>query len=335
MSWTVLITARAYHDVGGPAQELFRSHGCQVVVPEDFGPLSPETLAARLEGVDAVLCSPDPYSRELFQSPQGSRLKIISRWGVGYDSIDVPAATDAGIVVAYTPGLLDEAVADYAFALLLTLARNTAIVHPAMKAGRWEVAWGTDVFGKTFGIVGCGRIGHAVARRAAGFGMRILAHDLYESPEAKALGVEYVSFDTLLEQSDIVSLHAALTPENHGMMNAAAFRKMKSDALFVNTARGAHVDEAALAQALKEGWIGGAAVDAFVEEPLPEGHPFFDAPRLILSPHQASSSRETGARISRQAAQAIIDLMHGKAPELVVNREVLDAPNLRADLKTQ
>ena len=333
MSWKVLITARAFGVVGKPACDLLEANGCELIIPDRFGPLAPEVLSRAIEGKDAVLCSPDPYTEVLMQSPEAAQLKIISRWGVGYDSIDVPAATRAGIVVGYTPGLLDEAVADYAFALLLTAARHTADVHSDMKAGIWKVAWGCDIGGKTLGIVGCGRIGQAVARRAKGFGMRILCYDVFENPAAKELGVEYVSFENLLAESDFVTMHAALTPENHGMMGEKEFRQMKSDSLFINTARGAHVDEPALARALNEGWIGGAAVDAYVEEPLPSEHPFRSAKNLVMSPHQASSTRETGERISSKAAQAIVDLMHGKAPELVVNREVLDSPSLRATLK--
>ena len=333
MSWKVLVTARAFDVVGKPACELLKANGCDPIVPQQFGPLAPDVLRREIKGMDAVLCSPDPYTEALMQSPEAADLKIISRWGVGYDSIDIPAATRSGIVVGFTPGLLDEAVADYAFALLLTAARHTADVHSDMKAGIWKVAWGCDVSGKTLGIVGCGRIGLAVARRAVGFGMRILCYDVFQNPAAKALGVEYVSFDELLANSDFVTLHAALTPENHGMMGENEFRQMKPDSLFINTARGAHVDEPALARALNEGWIGGAAVDAYVDEPLPSDHPFRSAKNLVMSPHQASSTRETGERISSKAAQAIVDLMHGKAPELVVNREVFDSPSLRATLK--
>lgn len=332
MSWKVLITARAFGDVGAPACELLKANGCDVVIPDEYGPLAPDALRREMDGIDAVLSSPDPYTKDFMRSPEAARLKIISRWGVGYDSIDIPAATESGIVVGYTPGLLDEAVADYAFALLLTLARHTAEVHAAMQEGRWKVGWGCDIGGKTLGIVGCGRIGQAVARRAKGFGMRLLCYDVFENPAVKELGVEYVTMETLLSESHFVTLHAALTPENHGMFGEEQFQKMKSDALFVNTARGAHVNEPALAKALNEGWIGGAAIDAYVEEPLPANHPFRSAKNLILSPHQASSTRETGERISLKAAQAIIDLMHGKAPELVVNREVFESSSLRATM---
>ncbi len=327
------MTARAFNVVGAAAREILESAGCEVVVPEVFGPYDPDDLRRKITGIDAVLCSPDAYTREVLFSPEASDLKIISRWGVGYDSIDVPAATEAGIVIGYTPGLLDEAVADYAFALLLTAARRTAVVDADMKKGVWEIAWGWDMAGKTLGIIGCGRIGQAVARRARGFGMRLLCYDVFENPAAKELGVEYASLETVLSESDFVTLHAALTPENHGMMGEPQFRMMKPQSLFINTARGAHVDEVALAKALNEGWIAGAAVDAYIEEPLADDHPFRSAKNLTLSPHQASSTYETGERISKKAAHAIVDLMQGKEPELVVNREVFESPALRSPIQ--
>ncbi len=331
MSWKTVITARAFGGRGA-AWELLQGGGCEAVFAERLGPLPVEALAEALAGADAVLCSPDAFTRGFFQRREAASLKIISRWGVGYDSIDVAAATAAGVVVAYTPGLLDEAVADYAFGLLLTLARHTAAADATMKAGCWEAIWGCDVAGKTLGIVGCGRIGRAVARRAQGFGLRLLGCDVVESASVRALGVEYVPLERLLRESDFVSLHAALTAENRGMMGEAEFRQMKPGALFINTARGAHVQEAALIRALREGWIGGAALDVFAEEPLPKDHPLRSAPNLVLSPHQASNARETGERISRAAAQAIVDLKHGRAPQWTVNPEVFDSAALRASL---
>ena len=332
MSWKTLITARTFDRVGEPAREVLEGHGGRLVIPPRFGPLPEEELASVLEGADAVLCSPDAYTARLLARPVASRLKILSRWGVGYDSIDLRAATEAGIVVAYTPGLLDEAVADYAMALLFTLARRTAVVDSVMKQGGWEVAWGCDIAGKTLGIIGCGRIGRAVARRAAGFGMRLLGSDVQGSPELASLGVELVPLDTLLEASDFVTLHAALTPESRGMMGAAQFRRMKPDALFVNTARGAHVDTAALVRALEEGRIGGAAVDVHPEEPLPSDHPLRRAPNVVLSPHQSSCTLETGRRISEVSARAIVDLQEGRRPLHVVNPEVFESGTLRARL---
>ena len=331
MSWKTLITAQAFGSPRESAWKLLLANGCEVKAK--FGPLSAEELAQAIDGADATLCGPDAYTKELFQRPQAANLKIISRWGVGHDSIDVTAATKAGIIVAYTPGLLDDAVADYTFALLLTLARRTAEADASMKAGRWKALWGCDLAGKTLGIIGCGRIGQAVARRAKGFGLRLLGYDLLENPALRPLGIEYAPLPKLLASSDFVTLHAALTPENRAMIGESEFRQMKPNALFINTARGAHVNEAALAKALRKKWIGGAALDVFAEEPLPTDHPFRSIPNLLLSPHQAACARETGERISKTAAQAILDLMRGQTPKWIVNPEVFHSPSLRPPLQ--
>ena len=330
MSWKTLITTQAFGSPRESAWKLLLANGCEVKAK--FGPLSAEELAQAINGADATLCGPDAYTKEFFQRAESANLKIISRWGVGHDSIDITAATKAGIVVAYTPGLLDDAVADYTFALLLTLARRTAEADAAIKAGRWEALWGCDLAGKTLGIIGCGRIGQAVARRAKGFGLRLLGYDLLENPALRSLGIEYAPLPKLLASSDFVTLHAALTPQSHAMIGEAEFRQMKPNALFINTARGAHVNEKALVKALREKRIGGAALDVFAEEPLPADHPFRSISNLLLSPHQAACARETRERISTAAAQAIIDLMRGQTPQWIANPKVFHSPTLRPPL---
>ena len=333
MSWKVLITARTLDEVGQQAVATLKNAGCELVIPPKYGPHRAETLSKLLPGNDAVFASMDKFTAEVLGSEAARTLKVISRWGVGYDAIDVPAATKNGIVVAYTPGLLNETVADCAFALLLSIARRIHLGHQGMSAGRWEPHWGHDVHGKTLGILGCGRIGLAMARRGTGFNMRILAHDLCANPDAEKLGIQFVSLDELLAQSDFVSLHAALTPENRGLLNEARLRKMKPTAYLINTARGALIDETALANVLNEGVIAGAALDAFVTEPLPVEHPLRTAKNVLLTPHLASFARETGARVSNTGAQAIVDLMNGRTPQFVVNPEVYKSAALRAALR--
>ncbi len=332
MSWKVLITARTLDEVGQQAIATLKKAGCELVIPPKYGPLPAETLLKLLPGNDAVFASMDKFTADVLGSEAARNLKLISRWGVGYDAIDVPAATRNGIVVAFTPGLLNETVADCAFALLLSIARRIHLGHQGMSSGRWEPHWGRDVHGKTLGILGCGRIGLAMARRGTGFNMRLLGHDLCAIPEAEKLGVKFVSLDELLAESDFVSLHAALTPENRGLLNEARLRKMKPTAYLINTARGALIDEAALAKVLNEGAIAGAALDAFVTEPLPAEHPLRSAKNVLLTPHLASFARETGERVSNTAAQAIVDLMQGRKPQFVVNPEVYKAAALRAQL---
>src|SRR5947209_9140610 len=241
MSWKVLITARTLNEVGGSAMKLLRDAGCELVIPPKFGPHPADVLQPLLEGNDAVLASMDKFTADVLNSSAAASLKMIAREGVGYDAIDVSAATRQGIIVAYTPGLMNETVADFSFALLLALARRVHIGHLTMSGGQWQAAWGNDVFGKTLGILGCGRIGQAVARRAAGFNMRLIGHDVAPSPEAEKLGIQFVSFEELLAQSDFLSLHAALTPQSRGLIGEVRLRQMKPTAYLINTARGALV----------------------------------------------------------------------------------------------
>jgi phosphoglycerate dehydrogenase-like enzyme len=333
MTWNVLVTASPLADsVGGVARELLGGAEFSLVHPPKYGPLSEAEVGPLLEGMDAVYASVDKYTSAVVASPQAARLKVISRWGVGCDSIDAAAATRAGIVIANTPGLLNEAVADYAMALMLAVARRVHEGHVSMRAGKWASMWGHDVAGKTLGLIGCGRIGQAVARRASGFGMRLLAFDPAPSADAERAGVRFVGLDALLAEADFVSLHAALTPETRGLIGEGRLRGMKKSAYLINTSRGAIVDETALVRALHEGWIAGAAIDAFVTEPLPATHPLVTAPNVLITPHQASFGADTGSRVSEAAARAIVECRGGRRPQWVVNPEVFDSPALRMSL---
>ena len=332
MSWNVLITARAANDAGRQAVERLRQAGCQVAFTSPFGPYPAERLVELLRGYDAVLASSDAYSAAVFSAADLARLKVVSRWGVGTDSVDLAAATAAGVVVAYTPGLLDECVADYAWALLCAVARGIHAGHASMREGKWEVTWGHAIHGRTLGIVGCGRIGRAMARRAAGFGMRLLGYDLHPTPEAERLGVRFVSLDELLAESDFVSLHAALTSSSRGLIGPRELARMKPTAYLVNTARGAMIDDEALLDALEHRRLAGAALDAFAAEPLPPDHPLRRCEHLLVTPHQAFNAVETGEQVSLVAATAIIDCMTGRRPQFVANPDVLSSPALRVRL---
>jgi len=332
MSWKVLITASGFGQTGKHASEILRQAGCQIIIPPKLGPLTASEITRLLPDIDAVLASLDDYSATVLGSSAASSLKIVARWGVGYDAIDVPAATRQGIVVTYTPTMLDDSVADYTFALLLCLARRVHEGHGAMREGGWKIEWGNDIAGKTLGIIGCGHIGMAVARRAHGFGMRLLAYNRTPKSEAEKLGVKFVSLDELLAQSDFISIHAALTPQTRGMIGETQFGKMKPGVFLINTARGAIVDESSLIKSLVEERIAGAALDVFATEPLPADSPLRSAPHLLLSPHQGSSSLETGERVSDAAAKAIVDLMRGRKPQNVLNPDVFKTVQLRAKL---
>lgn len=314
---------------GQSAMASLRTAGCRVVTPPWTAPPGAAELLRGLADCDAVIAAIEPYSAAVLAAPAADRLKLISRWGVGYDSVAVTAATARGIAVTNTPGLLDEAVADYTFALLLASARRIPDGQLALRQGEWRACWGSDVAGKTLGLVGCGRIGLAVARRAAGFRLKLLATDPHPCAEAKSLGVEFVPLEALLARSDFVSLHAALTPENHGLIGAAELRRMKPTAHLINAARGALLDESALALALREERIAGAALDVFSEEPLPMNHPLRNTPNLLLTPHQASFGFDTGARVGEAAVAAVLDAMHGRRPRFMVNPQVLALPQCR------
>lgn len=331
MSWRVLITAHApsVEAVGARALARLSEEGCEIIHAIRYGPLPEAELLPQLAGIDAVIAGMDAFTEAVLKSDEAAGLKVISRWGVGIDAVDLPAASRQGIVVANTPGLLNEAVADYAMGLLLAAARRIPEGFVSIRERRWDAAWGPNLSGKTLGLVGCGGIGQAVAKRALGFDMRVLACDPSPAPEARQVGVAFVPLDELLAESDFVSLHTALTPATRNLIGARELRMMKREAFLVNTARGAILDEEALARALREEWIAGAALDVFAVEPLPADHPFHEVPNLILTPHLASLGYDSGARVSGAAAEAILDVRAGRRPRWVANPEVFRSPALR------
>ena len=331
MSWRVLVTARAFWVSGQAAREALQGAGCEVVDSPKAGPIPEEELISLLQGCQGVIASSDPYTARVFAGCPD--LKVVSRCGVGTDSVDFAAATEAGVVVTNTPGAMTDAVADYTFALMLSLARCIVQGDVLMRSGGWGEYPGVLITGKTLGLVGLGQIGQGVARRAAGFGMRIVAFD---PPLAQSGSlppglppIEFTDLDTLLERSDFVSIHAPSTPETKNLFNAARIGRMKPTAYLVNTARGALVDETALREALEAGKIAGAALDVYQQEPLPADHPLRYAPRCVLTPHNAFNAVEAAAAMSLQSAQNITTLLRGERPVSTCNPAVWDAPSLR------
>ena len=332
MSWKILITARALtiEPVGAAALAKLEAAGCEIIHPPKYGPLTVAELLPQLVGIDAVLAGMDPFNAEVLASPEAAQLKIISRWGIGIDAVDLAAAAKHGVVVTNTPGLLNNAVADYAMAMLLAMARRLPQGARSLQAGQWDSEWGPDMGGKTLGLIGCGGIGQAVAKRARGFDMRIIGCDPSPTEEARALGIEFMPMDQLLAEADFISLHSALTPATRGLIGEAQLRAMKPTAMLLNTARGAVIDEPALARALTEGWIAGAALDVFAVEPLPADHLLHGVPNLLLTPHQASLGYGSGAKVSGAVADAVLDLLAGRRPRWVVNPAVYELGSLRA-----
>lgn len=257
-------------------------------------------LCLLTDHIDAALMDASPH------------LKVISQCAVGYDNIDVAAATQRGIRVGNTPGVLTDATADFTFTLLMAAARNVVAGADYVKAGKWKT-WGLtlllgqDIYGATLGIIGLGRIGQAVAKRARGFNMRVLYYDQVRLPQVEAeLGVKYCELDELLAQSDFITLHVNLTPQTQGLIDAAAFAKMKSNAILINTARGPIVDPGALYDALCGRRIAAAALDVTDPEPLPADHKLLTLPNLIIAPHIASATVASRTRMAQIAVRNLI-----------------------------
>ncbi len=256
------------------------------------------------------------------------RLRVISQYAVGYDNIDLAAATARGIPVGNTPDVLTEATADLAFALLMAVARRLVEGVDQVRQGQWrtwgpEILLGQEVWGATLGIIGLGRIGQAMARRGRGFAMRVLYADPRRKPEVEAaLGVEHCSLDELLAQVDYLSLHCPLTPETRGLIGAAELRRMKPTAILINTARGAVIQQEALLQALREGWIAGAGLDVTDPEPLPPDHPLVALPNCVITPHIASASVRARTEMAIIAARNLLAGLQGDPLPHCVNPEV-------------
>lgn len=286
-----------------------------------------QDLVARIRDKEGLICLlTERINDELLAA--AASLRIVANVAVGFDNIDVAACTRRGVVVTNTPGVLDETTADFAWTLLTAVARRLVEGDQLARSGTWE-GWnldqlcGTDVWGKTLGIVGFGRIGRAVARRAAGFRMRILYHDAVRPSEAveKELRAEYREFNDLLAESDFVSVHVPLLPETQGLFSSPKIARMKPTAFLINTSRGAVVEEAGLVHALETGKIAGAALDVYENEPFI--HPGLKRPNVVLAPHIASASIETRTKMACMAAENVIAVFSGATPPNALNPEVL------------
>ena len=282
-------------------------------------PLPREELIERLRGKDGLICHIiSAIDEEVLAA--APTLKVVANVAVGFNNIDVTACRRRGVVVTNTPDVLTETTADFAWALLMAAARRVVEADHFARSGQWQrwqwgLLWGADVHGKTLGIVGFGRIGRAVARRAMGFDMRVLYHDAVRADAGveRELRATAVSLESLLREADFVTLHTNLTPETRHLMNERTLRLMKTSAILVNAARGPIVDEAALVRALKEGWIAGAGLDVFEEEP--KIHPgLTPLSNAVLAPHIASASRDTRLAMATLAVRNCIAVLDGKPP---------------------
>jgi D-3-phosphoglycerate dehydrogenase / 2-oxoglutarate reductase len=277
---------------------------------------APEDILAVARDADAVLVTYAKLTGELLR--QLTRCKVIGRFGLGVDNIDLPAAKEMGITVTYVPDYCLQEVSDHAMALLLALARKIPLSDRLVQAGRWEMPAVVPIYrleGQVLGLIGFGNIPRKVVPKAQAFGLRVITHDPYVSPDVvKSLGVENVSFDELLATSDFISVHAPATPQTRGLLNAQAFAKMKKGVLVINTARGPLIDEQALVQALDSGQIGAAALDVLATEPPPNDFPLRGRDNVILTPHTAFYSVDALNELQTKCASDVARVLSGEPP---------------------
>lgn len=312
------------------ALEVFNDTGIAVDARRAHHPLTGAELAATVAGYDGLICLLTDRIDASFLAAC-PRLRVVANVAVGYDNIDVDAATGAGVAVTNTPRVLTDATADLAFALLLATARRVPEGDAFLRGGNyrhWRVRqeqMGVDVHGATLGLFGLGQIGQAVAKRARGFSMTVLYNDIARIPAdvEVELGVQYVSFDELLRRSDFLSIHAPLTPQTRHRFDADAFACMKRSAILINTARGPLVNESALAAALQGGVIAGAGLDVYEHEPAVDHQLLSVRDRVVLLPHLGSATSSTRREMSRMAAAGVRDVLLGDRPPNLVNPEAL------------
>lgn len=318
-SRTVLVS-QPIHPAG---MRVFADHGVQARVASD---ISEATLRREVPDVEGILVRTAELPASVIEA--GARLKVIARHGVGYDNIDLAAATRKGVVVAITPRANALSVAEHVLALMFALAKRIVEYDPATRANRWEVRnsyAAVDLAGKTLGILGMGRIGSLVCRKAKyGLDMEVLAYDpLIPAPTMEQAGARVVSsVREVLASADVVTVHVPSTPQTQGLIGEPELKLMKSTAFLINTARGPLVDEAALVAALREKRIAGAGLDVFDPEPPAADNPLFGLANVILTPHSAALTAECVMRMATHAAQAIVEVLEGRRPEGVVNPDV-------------
>ena len=324
----VLININQLHGRQAPFLQRLGDAGMELVMNTRGRLLTEEELIAALPGVFATMAGGEPYTERVFASAPG--LRLVSRFGVGYDQVDVAAATRNTTLVTIGPGTNSEAVADYAFGLMIGLACDMMHNHNLTVAGGWSQSFHPGVWGRTVGIVGLGRIGRALAERCHGFRMRIVAHDpVPDHKFAAAHDIEFLPLHDLLSSADFVSLHAPLTPETRDLVGATELTLMKPTAYIINTARGALIDEHALHAALVDGTIAGAGIDAFASEP-PAGSALLTLDNVFLSPHAAAMDARSEVAMANRCIDHILALLGGRSPPStdVLNPEVVDRMGL-------
>ena len=299
---------------------LLRNEGLEILLAPKTGPRSPAEVRRLMDGATAAIVSTDPFDESVFEACK--TLRVVARVGVGVDSVDLAAATRAGVVVTTTPGAIEETVADHALALILAAVRRVVETDASVRRAEWNrggALTGWELHGRNVGLVGYGAIGRAVARRLRGFDVRLLAYDV--APQS-ADGVELVELDDLLRRAEIVSLHVPLLESTRRVIGERELALMRPGAILVNTSRGEVVDENALAQALAEGRLRAAALDVFQAEP-PVASPLLELPNTTLSPHVAGLSVASIRRMLRLASESVVTVLRGEIPRSAVNAHEL------------
>lgn len=324
---TVLVTDHPWASLE-PERLVFDSLGAELLLA---GSGEEAELRELVVGADAILTCFARVSEAVVRA--GERLRTIGRYGTGVDNIAVAAASERGVIVSNVPSYCEQEVAEHTLALMLALARRVVSFDRAVHAGDWSLGSGGPIqrlHGRTLGIVGLGQIGALLARQAGALGLRVLAHHpRRDAAEIEAAGAEPASLPELAAQSDFVSLHLPLTDQTRHLIDADFLRAMKPTAFLLNTARGGVVDQDALVQALREGWIAGAGVDVLTPERLPAEHPLLALPNAILTPHVAYYSEESLLELGRLAAVNVAAVLAGRRPASVVNPDVLDGERWR------
>ena len=310
---TVLVTATNYSRLCSEGKALLEANNCRVI-ENDFGrPMTFEELSKRIGAVDAVVAGVDTWNEAVFS--QAPNLKVISRFGVGVDNIDIEAARARGIKVTNAAGGNANAVAELTIGLIIAAMRGIPDLHASTRKGGWDRFVGEELVGRTVGILGFGNIAQKIAKKLGGFDVTVIAYDKFpNAAAAAALNVELVEADQVLTQSDILCTMLPSLPETRHYMNADSFGRMRDGAYFINTARGALVDEAALKAALDGGKLRGAAIDVYEREPSDPSNPLFHTQGIVTTPHTAAETYETYRDIGVLTAQAVIDALDGRTP---------------------
>lgn len=319
MTTRILLTTTSFQDTPGAHHDLIKDQGWEIITAR--GPLNEADTLALVGDIDGMICGDDAITRAVLEKAL-PRLKVLSKYGIGVDKIDVEAATELKIPVCYTPGVNHTTVAEHCFALILALYKNLVAEINYTRSGEWKRLIGHEIMGKRIGIIGLGRIGKEVAIRAKAFGLELAGYDIYW-PEAFAdeYGIERAhSIDEITESCDILSLHTNLTEETRDMINLQRISRMKDGVIIINCARGELVHTDAMVHALKMGKVGGYGTDVLDQEPPPADHPLLKEPRCLVTPHIGSRTYESVVRQASAAVNNMILALKGEPPLAQVNK---------------